>query len=215
VGQSLLFEDYGFSQPRTLRWHTVDALKSACPGFEALPHEMPFLIKADRAHEAEGIYLIDRREALSAALDQIRERESSGQAGFVSQDYVSSEGNALRAVIIGDRILTYWKRPREPHTRIATISRGAEIDPAWRPDLQEKGREAAKRLAVRTRINLAAVDFVFPLNQKEPTPLFLEINYFFARRGLGGNEAYYGMVHEAIRTWLKRHGLDPESVKRV
>ena len=32
--------------------------------------------------------------------------------------------------------------------------------------------------------------------------MLLEINYFFGRKGLGGSEAYYKILHEEIRTWL-------------
>jgi ribosomal protein S6--L-glutamate ligase len=48
--------------------------------------------------------------------------------------------------------------------------------------------------------------------EDDPEPLFLEINYYFGRRGLGGSERYYSMVHQAIREWLSRAGLDPDAV---
>ncbi|MCG2754079.1 MAG: hypothetical protein L6247_00670 [Desulfobacteraceae bacterium] len=34
-------------------------------------------------------------------------------------------------------------------------------------------------------------------------PLFLEINYFFGRRGLGGSEKYYELLIPEIRAWIK------------
>ena len=59
------------------------------------------------------------------------------------------------------------------------------------------------------------MDFVFPISEKDPEPLFLEINYYFGRRGLGGSENYYQLLHQAIRDWLEEEGLDPEAVRLV
>ena len=35
-------------------------------------------------------------------------------------------------------------------------------------------------------------------------PLFLEINYFFGRKGLGGSEKYYKILQDEIDNWIKR-----------
>jgi len=32
--------------------------------------------------------------------------------------------------------------------------------------------------------------------------LFLEINYFFGRKGLGGSEAYYKLLQQEIDRWI-------------
>jgi ribosomal protein S6--L-glutamate ligase len=116
---------------------------------------------------------------------------------------------------MGNQILTYWKRPAKPGQIITTISKGARIDHDWQPELQEKGRHQARILAKRTGINLAAVDFVFPLSEESPEPLFLEINYYFGRRGLGGMDAYYRLLFRAIQDWLKGIGLSHEAVELV
>jgi len=118
-------------------------------------------------------------------------------------------------VIIGRQVITYWKRPNRPGQVITTISRDAMIDHHWRPDLQEKGRKQVLSLSGKTGINLAAIDFVFPMSKDDPAPFFLEINYFFGRRGLGGSQDYYGLLYQAVREWLGEIGLDPESVTLV
>ena len=121
----------------------------------------------------------------------------------------------LRTVIIGKRFTTYWKRPSRPGQIITTISHGAIIDHHWRQDLQEKGKKQAWALSKTTGINVAAVDFVFDLPDKDPEPLFLEINYYFGRRGLGGSEKYYNLLYQAIQDWLSEVGLNPSSVRLV
>jgi ribosomal protein S6--L-glutamate ligase len=118
-------------------------------------------------------------------------------------------------VIIGEKIITYWKRPKGRDQVITTIAKGALIDHNWRPDLQQKGKGLARVLAKKSGINLAAVDVVFPLSKEDPEPQILEINYFFGRRGLGGVETYYSLVYGAIKEWLVKEGLDPNLVRLV
>ena len=215
MGQSLLFRNFGLLHPVTLCWPTVDKFKKAYPDPELFPHNLPFLIKDDKSHEAEGVYFVEDRSSLSEALDYLILRERSGMSGFVTQEFVPSGGNVLRAVIIGKRVITYWKRPNKPGQVITTISRDAIIDSEWKPDLQKKGKEQARNLSKKTGINLAAVDFVFPLSLKRPDPFFLEINYYFGRRGLGGTENYYRLLYQAVQEWLLEIGLNPKSVRLV
>jgi ribosomal protein S6--L-glutamate ligase len=213
VGQSLLFRDFKRPQPKTLIWADVQELKVALLETGVLPHERPFLIKEDKSHEGEGVYVVEDELSLSEALEELARRENSGQTGFVTQDFIPSKGNALRAVIIGKRIMTYWKRPATPGQPITTIRRGAVIDHHWREDLQEKGKTEVQALSEITGINLAAVDFVFPLDNQDPDPFFLEINYYFGRRGLGGTERYYTLLHEALQEWFAEEGFDPKSIR--
>jgi len=215
IGQGRMFSELGLPHPKTVTWESVDQFKNAHPDLTTVTYGMPFLIKEDRRHEAEGVFLAKTTKELKEALDHLAFREGSGMKGFVIQEYVPCNGNVLRTVIIGKRILTYWKRPAYPGQKITTISGGAIIDAEWQPDLQEKGRASARELAVKTRINLAAIDFVFCLTEKDPKPLFLEINYYFGRRGLGGTEAYYRLLYEAIQDWLAQIGMDPQAVKLV
>jgi ribosomal protein S6--L-glutamate ligase len=211
VGQSRLFHTFQLPHPRTFRWRRVDLFKKV----PRPPHEFPFVVKDDGSHEAEGVFVVTGPKSLKAALGFLALKEGGENNGFVTQDFVASGGNVLRSVIMGKQILTYWKRPVKPGQVITTISRGARIDHDWEPALQEKGKVQAQVLARRTGIDLAAVDFVFSLSKEDPGPLFLEINYFFGRRGLGGMDAFYRLLFRAIQDWLKGIGLDPETVELV
>lgn len=215
IGQSRLFEKLDLPHPVTLRWRGVEDYEDVCLRQDTLPQDLPFLIKDDMSHEAEGVFLIENRTALKEALDKLALRERPGLKGFVTQEYVPCGGNVLRAVVMGKWVITYWKRPCKPGQQITTISKGAIIDHDWQPNLQERGRDQALLLSGKTGINLAAIDFVLPIADKDPEPLFLEINYYFGRRGLGGSENYYSLLYEAVQDWLSEIGLDPESVSLI
>ena len=215
MGQSLLFKEFGFSHPMTMRWPSVEKFKKTHSEAGSYPHHLPFLIKDNKSHEAEGVYYVEDKSSLSEALDYLLLRERSGMSGFVTQTFVASGGNVLRAVIIGKQIITYWKRPKKLGQVITTINRDAIIDREWKPDLQGKGKEHAHLLTEKTGINLAGVDFAFPLFLRDPDPLILEINYFFGRRGLGGTGNYYRCLYQAVQDWLIEAGLDPKSIRLV
>ena len=215
IGQSILFKELDFTHPETQIWRTVEEYQDTYPDFKSLPHKVPFFIKDDTRHEAEGVFLVQDPGSLLSALEFLQKREASGSWGFVTQELIPSDGNVLRTVIIGDRIISYWKRPSAPGEIITTISRGAIVDHQWRPDLMEEGERAVRHLAMKTKINLAAADLVFPVSEKTSAPLFLEINYYFGRQGLGGSENYYRILYQAVRDWLKREGFDPDAVKLV
>ncbi len=173
---------------------------------------MPFLLKGNETHEAEGIYTITDRRALETSLEDLKRLEGRGSSGFISQQLIATEGNVLRVVIIGSRVITYWKRAQRTGQMITTISRGAKIDREWRADLQKKGEIEAERLVGATDINLAAIDFIFDFTRTDPQPLFLEINYIFGRRGLGGSMRFYQLLSLALKEWLVAIGFDPKSV---
>jgi len=212
TGQSELFMKADCPRPATTAWQSVEHFRRRISESGQGPHNYPFLIKTSYSHEGKGVFFISNRSSLEVALDKVAVSEKTGRSGFVSQEMVASEGNVLRAVILGTEIITYWKRPQNPGQVITTISSGADIDKTWRKDLQEKGRKEAARFCTRTGINLAAIDFVFALDAPDPSPLFLEINYFFGRRGLGGTLRYYGLLYRAVQKWIEDRGLDPSAV---
>lgn len=212
IGQSLLFDKLKCPYPTTIRWPSVDKYRGLNPLGKKYPHKLPFFLKADRSHESEGVYLVSSAEVLESALERLSHLEKSGSPGFISQESIASGGNVLRAVIISGKIITYWKRPNDSSQMITSIWRGSRIDKTWRRDLQEKGARLAQSLSIEAGMNLAAVDFVFPMNESDPQPLFLEINYYFGRRGLGGSENYYRLLYEAIQEWLREKGFDPKRV---
>ena len=212
IGQVRLFEEVPCPHPETYCWKDTEHLRLVVGNEGTLPQAFPFFVKMDRIHEGKGVFFVEGEADLEEVLGRLQEKEASGSRGFLTQAAVPTLGNALRAAIIGRSVFAYWKRPDAEGRMITNISGGGRIDKEWRPDLRSKAEVEAKRLSCRTGINLAAIDFAVAVNEPDPQPLFLEINYYFARRGLGHSLSYYRLLYGAVREWLEERDLDPDRV---
>ena len=215
IGQSSLFKNFDLRHPKTSSWETVDAYVQANPEIEALMQHGPFVMKANLSHEGEGVFLVKDAPSFREALHRLTLKERADVKGFVVQEFIPCGGNVLRSVIMGKNVISYWKRPVHHGQEITTISKGALVDKVWQPVLLKMGDDCAQVLSKKTGINLAAVDFLVPPAEKGTSPLFLEINYYFGRKGLGGMENYYRLLFRSIQEWLMDLHLDPDAVRLV
>ena len=103
------------------------------------------------------------------------------------------------------------KHQKNPESFYSSLAKGAVIDRDSDPRLQETAREAVRRFCRTTGINLAGIDILFSSSERpgfdQPEPIFLEINYFFGRQGLGGSDPYYALLEKEIRKWIDGLGL--------
>ena len=67
--------------------------------------------------------------------------------------------------------------------------------------------EFVKPLTFQTLSERPVATSLFSMEEERPPPIFLEINYFFGRRGLGGSLRYYERVDNAVNAWLNSLGL--------
>jgi len=74
------------------------------------------------------------------------EYEKSGQAGFILQDYISSNSRNLRVVILGQRVISYWRIQEINDSFYSNLSRGVVIDSEAKPGLQHKAVALTKVL---------------------------------------------------------------------
>lgn len=214
-GQARLFRRHGLPHPETWIWPSVDALLQEIQTSNSLPHKAPFLLKTDNDHEGWGVRWIPDFKKLKSELDKLKQRKGREGEPLLTQALVSTGGNVLRAVILGHRVYTYWKRASGSNAFPTTVGRGAKIDASWRKNLQERGQALAMEIHRDLGINLAALDLVFDMTSPCPSPLLLEINYAFGRRGLGGSEAYYRLLFDAVCEWLEENGHDPARIGLV
>ncbi len=201
IGQLNLFKKFKLPHPCSVPLSSLEELLKRSNFFL---QKLPFFLKENMKHEGEGVYFIKYLYEVKKIGKKISDK-------VLVQEFIRCEGNVLRVVIIGDELISYWKRPSKKGQLITTISNNAEIDYRWNPYLQEKGKALVKKLVSQTSINLAAVDIVF----REDEPLLLEINYYFGRKGLGGSERYYQLLFSAVKKWLIQKGLFSKSVKLI
>jgi ribosomal protein S6--L-glutamate ligase len=189
VPKSMLFEDLNrFSQ-------TIPTLK---PGY--LP-EFPFVFKFDWGGEGEFVYLVESVEKLTSLLDLAAVYERSGQQGFLIQELIPGKPRSLRVVVIHRKIISYWRENSEG-SFYANTARGGFIDPESDPEGRKAGEQMVAEFCRKTRINLAGFDLMGDGKAFDKPLLFLEINYFFGRKGLGGSENYYRVLAGEIRNWV-------------
>jgi len=176
-------------------------------GLTKLSFNFPIVFKMDWGGEGETVYLVNSADALQKTLKKAAEYEKTGQAGFILQEYISSDNRTLRVVILGRRVISYWRIQENNDGFYSNLSKGAVIDSDAEPGLQQKAVALIKDLCQKTGINLAGFDVIFSSENNDPDPMLLEINYFFGRKGLGGSEKYYGILLEEIRNWLARRNF--------
>jgi ribosomal protein S6--L-glutamate ligase len=203
LGQIKLFREIGVCHPATEIYSDIASFRTQY-GHESppLPWQYPFVIKLDWGGEGETVYRINSSADLQQILAQIAAFEKSGQTGFLLQEYIQSNNRTLRVVAIGQRLMAYWRIQQNSGKFQASLSKGAVIDSETQPELRHKAVAAVKQICHATGINLAGFDVIFSAEVEDPAPMLLEINYFFGRKGLGGSEAYYKILHDETRAWL-------------
>jgi ribosomal protein S6--L-glutamate ligase len=208
IGQARLFQKVEAPFPHTYAFDTVrDYYQHFGNQGDTGPFGFPCVFKSDWGGEGEGVFLVTTAEGLEQVLERARGNEQSGRRGFLLQAYVPSRGRSLRVAVIGDELFSYWRIQQDPSQFLTNLKAGAVIDRDADPELQKTGRTTVKGFCLETNINLAGFDLLFPEDEQGAGPVFLEINYFFGRRGLGGSFRYYELLEEAVRVWLDKAGL--------
>lgn len=203
IGQIKLFRKINVCHPSTEIYSDIASFQTQYDHEpNPLPWQYPFVFKLDWGGEGDTVYLVNSTEYLQKILKQTAEFEKSGQTGFLLQEYVRSNNKTLRVVAIGQRLISYWRIQQNTVEFHASLSKGAVIDSMVQPELQQKAVAVVKEICQETGINLAGFDVIFSAEIDDPEPMLLEINYFFGRKGLGGSEAYYKILHEEIQAWL-------------
>ncbi len=218
VGQARLFATLGVDHPPTMAFGSLAEFQKRFCG-KRLTNVLayPMFFKLDWGGEGENVFFIADYSDLAAALKTAARFEASGRKGFIIQQWVPCRNRSLRVVVIGRRLFSYWRCLDCTKPRPANLRQGAYLDHFSAPHLQAAGRQAVADLCRRTGIQLAGFDLLFDeskLASGKIRPLFLEINYYFGRRGLGGSENFYRLLVAEIDAWLRHHDLKPAKGRR-
>ena len=208
IGQARLFQKIKVRFPASVTIGGVDQFKNSYRRLsEDLPFPFPFVVKFDWGGEGETVSLVESVEQMEGVLKKAADFERAGLTGFLMQEFIPCDNRVLRVVVIGSKYLSYWRKGPKNHRSCVSVADGAKIDFDSDPVLQQKAIAAVKGFSQAAQIDLAGFDMLYTSRTDEDEPYFLEINYFFGRRGLGGSEAYYALLCEEICHWLDRHGL--------
>jgi ribosomal protein S6--L-glutamate ligase len=204
TGQIRLFKKQNVAHPKTKIHLNIDAFSRHCEGLSEKPDfDFPFVFKFDWGGEGDLVYLIKSAQEFQEVMHTAEKFEKSGQSGFIIQEYIPSNSRSLRVVIIGQTIFSYWRIQKRSDRFMSNLAKGALIDFDSDPKLQNIAVESVKDFCLLTGINLAGFDILFSSEAKIKTPLFLEINHYFGRRGLGGSERFYEILNKEIIKWIK------------
>jgi len=206
TGQIELFQKHNAPHPRSWVFRDTDeffTFRNKRHG--ATPIELPLVLKLDWGGEGDTVFFVNSHQALDRALDRVHLAERSGNGRFLLQEHVPGGNRSLRVVVIGRSFHPYWRVQRDSGRFLASLADGGEIDYDTDPELIAAGVESVKIFCRATGINLAGFDLLFA--DGSSLPLFIEINYFFGRRGLGGSESFYVLLDAEIKKWLKENNL--------
>jgi ribosomal protein S6--L-glutamate ligase len=207
LGQARLFRKTGMPYPDTVSFERYSDYRDFSRNTDCRMFAYPFVLKMDWGGEGDNVHLVASGEELGRCLDRVLACEATGQHGFLMQRYIPSGFRSLRVVVIYRKTLSYWRTHDAPGCFYASLSKGARMDRESDPMLQSAAIRSVGDFCAETGIDLAGFDILFSEEDTDPVPLFLEINYFFGRQGIGGSEAYYALLVEQIQQWLADRDL--------
>ena len=208
IGQIRLFQKKKVPHPRTETYQNLNTFAEHYGGYTTWPvFDFPFVFKFDWGGEGYQVYLIQSASEFKDILQTAKDYEDSGHSGFIIQEYIPSSHRSLRVVVIGQTLISYWRVQSGDRNFCANLAGGAVINAQADPELQALAKTWVRTFCSRTGINLAGFDLLFSSQRKPKMPLFLEINYYFGRRGLGGSEKFYKILVMEIEKWIDRIGL--------
>lgn len=208
TGQAQLFKKMNVPHPETQIYPDLETFwKNHKNLSEQTCFTYPFVLKFSWGGEGEYVYLIKNYDQLKTVLQLAENFEKKGWKGFIVQQYIPSGNRTLRVVIIGQKFISYWRVQQNSDSFCSNLAKGGVIDYDSDQNLQDDAIEIVSAFCKRTGINLAGFDILFSSRLKKQTPLLLEINYYFGRRGLGGSEKYYQILNKEIIRWLKGLGI--------
>ncbi|MBW1980039.1 MAG: hypothetical protein JRJ12_02355 [Deltaproteobacteria bacterium] len=187
--QTMLFQHLAVRHPRTAIFHNRQHLLMQT--VDGLPLAYPFVLKGDRGGGGVAVFPVCNSLELEAALGKLPEGEP-----LLLQEWIKHQGRDLRVVVVGARIVSYFRVGNGGFYN--NICRGGRIDRHGRPKQQMAGIRAVARFCKVADINLAAFDLMFP---DQGPPMFIEINFNFGRKGLGGTAGYRRLFQQAVALW--------------
>jgi ribosomal protein S6--L-glutamate ligase len=192
--QIRLFRELNIRHPESLLFENSAELLSYF-NVEGAPWEYPLVLKGDLGGGGSGVFPIYCREDVSRHIGKIPSEQP-----ILLQRWVEHGGKDLRVVTYGQDVAVSYFRVGGGQF-YNNVCRGGRMDHDGWPEQQAKGIEASRALCRRAGIDIAGFDLMFP---DDGEPVFVEINFNFGRKGLGGMAGHRKYELEAVMKWRER-----------
>lgn len=204
IGQARLFWQTSAPFPATECFASIAEYQQRDTVSGLSSFKFPLVFKFNWGGQGDTVFLAHNTKELERLLEKAETYQRTGQYGFLLQEFIPCGNKSLRVVIIYRELIAYWRIHSGTGIEAfkANLSTGARHEAHADPQRTQAAIAAARAFCQQTDINLAGFDFIFAENEQTIKPLFLEINYYFGRRGLGGSEAYYALLTAQIQRWL-------------
>ena len=208
IGQARLFQETNASHPNTATYRNLSIFYNQRHDFSAQTAlSFPLVFKFDWGGEGDHVFLINSPDELDRVLQTAADFEKGGRSGFLLQSYIPGGNRTVRVAVVGQTYISYWRIQNNNENFGSSLAQGAVVDADADPDLQQIAVASVKAFCNQAGINLAGFDILFAPEPRPNEPLFLEINYYFGRRGLGGSEKFYKLLNAEILNWINSLGL--------
>jgi ribosomal protein S6--L-glutamate ligase len=190
--QISLFRTHGVRHPESVTFQNAAELITHTARHDP-PGGYPCVLKGDAGGGGSTVFPIRRREDLPRFMERL-----PSERPMLLQRWVDHGGMDLRVVVYGQQAVSYFRIGDGRFYN--NVCRGGRLDHDKRPDLQQKGIDAVRTFCDRTAIDVAGFDLMFP---DSGDPVFVEINFHFGRKGLGGSPGHRRFWTQAARDWRK------------
>jgi ribosomal protein S6--L-glutamate ligase len=190
TSQVHLFDSMGVRHPESLVFETPLCLQAYIDEHES-PWGYPIVLKGDLGGGGVTVFPVYGGEDIAKYLLKLPKDKP-----LLIQKWVEHGGKDLRVVIYGDQTVSYFRVGGGQFYN--NVCRGGRIDHGGWPELQQKGASAVLEFCTRAGIDIAGFDLMFP---DDGAPVFIEVNFRFGRKGLGGLKEHQRHLLRAILRW--------------
>ncbi len=198
--QIRLFRQLGVRHPESLLFPSPSVLLEVSRRGE-ISWSYPLVLKGDSGGGGVAVFPVHNPGELQKYLGKLKENEPA-----LLQRWVHHGGRDLRVVAYGSHVVSYFRVGDGSFYN--NVCRGGSLDHHSDPDIQGKGCRAVLDFCRRATIHVAGFDLMFP---DSGPPVFVEINFHFGRKGLGGSQAHRHHMRRAIEQW-RREVMNKERV---
>ena len=188
--QILLFRQLGVRYPDTQLFEAPSQLMdhfSRCGS----PWGYPVVLKGDTGGGGSGVYPIYEPNDVCRHIVKLPQDEP-----VLLQRWIEHGGKDLRVVTYAEQAISYFRIGGGGFYN--NVCRGGRIDYDSCPEQRQMGIQAVLEFCHQAKIDIAGFDLMFPDNGN---PVFIEINFHFGRKGLGGVSGHQEHVLRAVRRW--------------